>query len=77
MITSRLPETGSVFFDEFKAAHPFRAFPKIVLRHQQARRTSVLGRERLSVILVNNPSFTVADVGERQIRRVTAVAIGD
>lgn len=37
----------------------------------------MLWRERLSVVLVHNPRFTVADIGERQVRRVTAVAISD
>ena len=77
MIADRLPESQAIFPDEFEAADPFRAFPKIEVRHQQARRPPVLGREGTSVVFVNNPSLSAADVGKWQIRRVTAVANSD
>src|SRR5262249_27444238 len=77
VIAERLPESRVVFPDKFEAAQPFRAFPKIEVRHEQAGRAAVHGLERLAIVLVNDPRFSSADVGERQVRRVAAVAKGD
>ena len=65
VIAKRLPEPGLVFRDEFEAAHPFGAFPKLEMRDQQTHRTPVLRRERLFIVFVHNPRFTALNVAER------------
>src|SRR5262249_32751366 len=77
VIADRLSETGPVIPDEFESAHTISALPKIEMWHEQAGRAAVNRLERLAVELVNDPRFSAADVSERQIRRVAAVAKGD
>lgn len=74
MIADRLPERRTVFLHQFEAAHPFRAFAKIEVRHKQACWATMLGSERTSVVFVNHLRFSAPNVGERQIRGVAAVA---
>ena len=55
-------------------AHPLRALPEVEVRDEQPRRAAVLRVERLVVVLVRDPRLAVADVLEREVRRVAAVA---
>jgi hypothetical protein len=36
---------------DLERIHPFRGSPEIEMRHQQSRRSAMLGRERLSAML--------------------------
>ena len=55
-------------------AHPLRALPEVEVRHEQPRRTAVLGVERLAVELERDPGLAVEQVLERHVGRVAAVA---
>ena len=45
-----------------KAAHPLGTLPEIEMRHEQAGRSTVLGRERRAIDSERDPRFTAGDV---------------
>src|SRR6266849_2818589 len=51
VISVLLPETGSVEFHEFEAANPFDRLPGVEMGHDQAQRITVIGRERLAIVM--------------------------
>src|SRR5215470_19960 len=46
VITEGFPEAGLVLRNEAQSPHPFRAFPEVQVRDDEACRTSVSGRKR-------------------------------
>src|SRR5881397_2313082 len=77
VVAERLPEAGRVLVHETQAADPFRALPEIKVRDDESRRTAVLGRERLAVVLVRDERLPVEGVRQEQVRGVPAVARSD
>src|SRR5215475_11133309 len=51
VVAAQLPEAGLVALRELKTVHPLRRFPEVEMRHEQARRTLVLARQRLAFVL--------------------------
>src|SRR6267142_3964526 len=74
VVAVALPESGRVVLPELDAAHPLRALPEVEVGDEQPRRPAVLRVERLVLVFVGDPRLPIADVRERQVRRVTTVA---
>src|SRR5688572_24184141 len=74
VIAELLPEPELVLLEHAQAAHPLRALPEIEMRDQQPRGAAVLGRQWLAVVAIDDPRLAAGHVGERQVRRVAAVA---
>src|SRR5207247_3942024 len=77
VIAVRLPEPGTIAIDDAQRPEPLRALPEIEMRHDEPRRTAVIWRQRLAVVLVGDERLSVHRVGEQEIRGVAAVALGD
>src|SRR6476620_3761464 len=43
VIAAELPEAGLVVFGELQADHPFRRLPEIEMRHEEPRRSAMVG----------------------------------
>ena len=67
---------GSSLLDEVQPAHPFRALPEIQMRHQQPRRTAMLGIERLAFVTRGDHRLAADQVLDRHVGGVAAVAMG-
>src|SRR5207245_9651785 len=63
--------------DQAKAADPLRALPEIKMRYHEPCRAAVFGRQRLAVVFVANEGLSVEQVGQREVRGVSAVREGD
>src|SRR5882672_9624870 len=50
VIAAQLPEPGLVAFGELQGLDPLRRLPEIEVRYQQARGTTMLGRDGLAVV---------------------------
>src|SRR5690348_12844308 len=72
VVAVRLPEARLLLLVEPDLLDPLGALPEIEMRHQHARRTAVLGRQGLAVVLVDDPRLAVHQVLERQVGRVAA-----
>src|SRR3954463_3428588 len=57
VVTERLPEAGLVLLGEGETADPLGALPEVQMRYQQARRTAVLGLQRLVVEAQDDPGL--------------------
>src|SRR5687767_15137615 len=62
VVTQGLPEAGDVVGGELQPPHPLRALPEVQVRHEQARRSSVLGLEWGAVVCVGHPRLASRDV---------------
>src|ERR1035441_845961 len=58
-----LPEAGAVAIHDFDARQPFGAFPCIEPRHDQTRRTAMLGRNRLAIVMKGHQRVLGQKVG--------------
>src|SRR5918994_6544119 len=76
VIAQLLPEPWLVVLGEDQPAHPFGAFPEVQVRNKEARRSSMLGLELVTVVAVDDPRLAAGDVLDREVRRVAAVAQG-
>ena len=74
MVPVDLPEPWLVVFHEAQAPDPLGGLPEIEVRHQQARRPPVLGRERLAVVLPDDQRLAVQQILHRQVGRIPAIA---
>src|SRR4051794_39565747 len=77
VVAVALPEARPILLAEDQAAHPLGALPEVQMRDEQARRSAVLGLQRLAVEVERDPGLAAGDVLERQVRVVAAVAHGD
>src|SRR5690242_10631567 len=60
-----LPEPRLVVVENAQAGDPLRALPEVEVRHEEARRAAVLGRQWLPVELPRDPRATARHVGQR------------
>src|SRR5215207_2526241 len=77
VVAERFPEAWLVVVQQPQAPDPFGALPEVEVWHEQARRSAVLGLERLAAVGVGYPGPSPRDVLQRQIRGVAAVAEGE
>src|SRR5690349_13308278 len=68
VIAKLLPESLLVARQELQAAHPLRALPEIEMRHEEPRRSAMLGRQRRAVIAVGDPCFTASHIIRWKVR---------
>src|SRR5882724_7395039 len=70
VIPERFPESGLIAIHQAQLPHPLGALPEVEVRNEEARRATVLGRERRAVVFHRYPCLATGDVGERQVGRV-------
>src|SRR5690348_9584130 len=70
VVAVHLPEARLVVVAQLDPAHPLGALPEVEVRHEQASGAAVLGVERLVVVLVRDPRLAVAQILQREVRRV-------
>src|SRR4029077_4530028 len=68
-----LPETRNLLLVEPDPANPLRALPEIKVRNEHARGATMLGRQRLAVVLVDDPGLAVHEVLEREVGGIAAI----
>ena len=73
VITALFPEAGLVVRGEGNALQPFRAFPEIEARYDQADRTAMFAADGLAVMRVSEEAVLVQEVIDTQVRRVAVV----
>ena len=73
VIAARLPKSRLVGGLELDGAEPFRALPKVEMRHDQAHRAAVFLGERLSFPAMGEQRVLDGEVGERQVGGVAIV----
>src|SRR5262245_15532847 len=74
VVPVHLPEPWFVVVHEAQSAYPLRGLPEIEVRNQEACWPSVLGRERLAVVLPNNKRLSVEQILYRHVGCVPAIA---
>src|SRR5213080_5289966 len=77
MVAELLPESGFVALQQLKSSDPLRTLPEIEVGYEEARWSAVLRRQRRPVVPERHPRLAAAHVGDRQVRRVAAVAERD
>src|SRR5262245_41824661 len=75
VIAERLPEARLVVLHELQPADPLRRLPEVEVRDQETRRAAVLWRQRLAVEPGRHQALATAQILERQVGRVGAVAV--
>src|SRR5688572_28430112 len=74
VVPIHFPEPWLVVFHEAEPAHPFSRLPEVEVRYQEARRSTVLGRERFTVVLPGNDRLPVQQILDRKVGCIAAVA---
>src|SRR5688572_8735172 len=74
VIPVHLPEPWLVVLHEAQPAYPLGGLPEIEVRHQEARRSPMFGRERLAVVLPDDQRLSVQQILHRQVGRIAAIA---
>src|SRR4051812_40216233 len=76
VVAEGLPEAHLVALHDREAPYPLGALPEVEVRHEQPRRTAVLGLERAAVEVVRDPCLAARDGLHLQVGRVAAVGEG-
>src|SRR5689334_17241237 len=77
VIAVLLPEPGFVVVEDPQPRDPLGALPEVQMRHQQPRRTAVLGGQRFAVELPGEPRPSTGQVRQWQVRGVPGVRVRD
>src|SRR5207253_6106199 len=77
VVAKRLPEARFIPLDQSEAPDPLGALPEVEMRYKQPRRSTMFGSQRLPLVAEGHPGFSSQHIGERQIRRVVTIAVGD
>src|SRR5215510_11118970 len=75
VVAERLPEARLVLLHEPQPADPLRRFPEVEVRDQESRWAAMLRRQRFAVELGRDQALAPEQVFERQVGRVSAVAV--
>src|SRR5215472_6357938 len=75
VVPAQLPEAGLVLLRELKPIHPLRRLPEVEMRHEQARRPTVVARQRLAFVLERDHRLPRREVRERHVGGVSVVAM--
>src|SRR5438045_2496009 len=74
-VATHFPEAEYVAVEKNNFANELRAFPRVALRNDDARRAAVFFRQRLIVPRVRDEDVIIHADGERVVRRVAIVAL--
>src|SRR5205085_10796715 len=77
MIAPHFPKTPPLISAKFEGPHPFCALPSVEFRHHQPERPAMVGFEIFSVMPIREQNVVVQKFSQRQIGRVTAVAMDE
>src|SRR5262245_32474424 len=75
VIAQRLPEAALILFHESQSAHPFSTFPKVKMRHEQPRWTTMRWQNRQALVSSRDHALAANQIGDRDICHVTTVAV--
>src|SRR5262245_15468179 len=75
MVAVQLPEPRRIHVEALEGAKPLRTLPEVELRDDEAEWATVLERERLAVVLHREQHIVVAQLVEREVRRVVMVGV--
>src|SRR6185437_14989349 len=76
VVAELLPEAALVAEHQVEAGDPLGGLPEVQVRHEEPGGAAVLGAQRLAVVFVGDPCLAVAQVRQRRVRRVAAIAAG-
>src|SRR5262245_26104836 len=74
VVPVQFPEPGLVVLHEAQSSYPLGGLPEIEVRHQEACRASMLGCERLALVLPDDERLSFQQILYREVGRVAPVA---
>src|SRR5258708_23331141 len=75
VIAQRLPETTFILFHEAQSPHPFGAFPKVKMRHEQPGWTTMRRQNRQALISARDHALAANEIRDGAFWSVSSSAI--